>query len=59
MMFARYSHWIANLLFAIIITFMLRKRADVFIYVGLLAIVQPVFGGLFYLMTITLNKHRS
>jgi hypothetical protein len=47
MMVARYSHWIGNLLFAIIITFMLRKRADVFIYVGLLAIVQPVFGGLF------------
>jgi len=53
--FGAYSSWIVQVIFGVIITSKLHQQKNA-ISIGLLAIMTPAFGGLFYLMITTLTK---
>lgn len=50
------SYWIGNILFGLIIHRLTSQTKKVSISIGILSIVQPLFGGLFYLMTLIDTK---
>ena len=49
------SEWIGHIIFGLIIFSKLGQQRNA-VSIGLLSIMLPVFGGLFYLMNITLTK---
>lgn len=53
--FGRYSTWIGQVVFGVIIASKLNQQKNA-ISIGLLAITLPAFGGLFYLMTTILTQ---
>ena len=53
--FIGHSAWIGHIAFGLIIFSKLGQQRNA-VSIGLLSIMWPVFGGLFYLMTITITK---
>jgi hypothetical protein len=51
------SYWVGNLIFGIIIYRLTRQTNKVSVSIGLLSTVLPVFGGLFYLLTLTTKEN--
>ncbi|MBX2969979.1 MAG: hypothetical protein KF803_11460 [Cyclobacteriaceae bacterium] len=50
-----HGHWIGNIIYGLIIYALLRQGKTVAIPIGLLSIMTPVYGGVFYLLT-TFNE---
>jgi hypothetical protein len=50
-----YGYWIGNIIYGLIIYRLLNQTKVVSISVGLLSIMTPVYGGVFYLLT-TINE---
>jgi hypothetical protein len=50
------SYWISNVMFGIVILWLMRGKGFVAIPIGLLSIVLPPYGTIFYLLTILQNK---
>jgi hypothetical protein len=48
--------WIGKLIFGIIIYRLTNQRKTVALSIGFLSIMLPIFGGLFYLLTLTITK---
>lgn len=53
--FVNYRTWIGQIVFGVVIGSKLKQQKNAF-SIGLLSVVLPAFGGLFYLMTTTLNQ---
>lgn len=53
--FVNYRGWIGQIVFGVIIGSKLRQQQNA-ISIGLLSIMLPIFGGLFYLLTSTLTE---
>jgi hypothetical protein len=54
--FIKNSSWIGNILFGIIMYKLTKQDWQISISIGILSTLLPVFGGLFYLLTLTNNK---
>lgn len=50
-----YGHWIGNIIYGVILYGLVNEKKIVSISVGLLSIMTPIYGGIFYLLT-TLNE---
>jgi hypothetical protein len=53
-----HGHWIGNIIYGLTIYGLLKQGKTVSIPIGLLSIMTPVYGGVFYLLT-TLNERTS
>lgn len=51
-----YSTWIANILFGLVIYWLARKKRVVAIPIGILSVVLPIYGPIFYVLTTMQNK---
>lgn len=55
-LYIRYSPWIGNLIFGVIIYRLTRHSRPTSVSIGILSMMLPVFGALFYLLTLISTK---
>ncbi len=53
--FVRYAHWVGKFAFGIVIFIKLKKYGNA-LSIALLSTLIPLFGGLFFLLTVALNQ---
>lgn len=50
------SHWIGNLIFGLVILWLTRRMGLIAIPIGILSVVLPTYGPIFYILTTLQNR---
>jgi len=57
-LFIRNSFWLGHIIFGVVISFLTRKYFRSALPIGILSVLSPVIGGVFYLLTIAINNDK-
>jgi len=57
--FLSHASWIGNIIFGVVILWLMRDNGFVAISVGVLSIILPSYGAIFYILTTLQNKFKD
>ena len=53
------ASWIGNIIFGLVILWLTRDKGSVAIAIGILSIVTPLYGSIFYILTMLQNRSKN